>query len=107
MKEEEEKPFPTKHRAPIPSKVKQPTRAFNPSFVSLWFGLEKEEIEPSCSISIGVLDKATQCSSVVVKKWKTNREDKEDEKRKDFFSEKKPARRKAPKHEAIEEKVLF
>jgi hypothetical protein len=70
MKEEEEKTFPTKHRAPIPSKGTQPTRAFNPSFVSLWFGLESKEIELSCSVSGSVLDKATRCSSVVIEKVK-------------------------------------
>jgi hypothetical protein len=49
--------------------------------------LEEKEMKPSCSISVSVLDQATQCSSVVVKKKWKNREDKKDEKRKDFFSE--------------------
>jgi hypothetical protein len=69
--------------------------------------LEEKEMKPSCSISVSVLDQATQCSSVVVKKksGRTGKTRKMKRGKTSFL--RKPARRKAPKHGAIEEKVLF
>jgi len=53
-------------------------------------------------VSESVLDRATQRYSVVVKSGRTGKTIKM-KRGKEFFSE-KPARRKAPKQEAIEEK---
>ena len=64
MKAEEEKTFPTKHRAPNPSKHK-PTRASTPHLSV--FGLVKKRVRAIMLVSVSVLDRATRCSSVVVK----------------------------------------
>lgn len=65
MKAEEEKTFPTKHRAPNPSKHK-PTRASSPHLSV--FGLVKNRDRAIVLVSGSVLDRATQCSSIVIEK---------------------------------------